>query len=85
MSTDSHRHEHEFEPQHGLPERLPANEHILWQGSPDVGAMARRVFHLRKVAFYFALLLAAHVANLDRKSTRLNSSHSTLSRMPSSA
>ena len=64
MSTDSHRHEHEFEPQHGLPERLPANEHILWQGSPDVGAMARRVFHIRKVAFYFAVLLAAHVANL---------------------
>jgi hypothetical protein len=64
MSTDSHRHEHEFEPQHGLPERLPANEHILWQGSPDVGAMARQVFHIRKVAFYFALLLVAHVVNL---------------------
>ena len=64
MSTDSHRHEHEFEPQHGLPERLPANEHILWQGSPDVWAMASRVFHIRKVAFYFAVLLAAHVANL---------------------
>jgi hypothetical protein len=64
MSTDSPRHEHEFEPQYGLPERLPANEHILWQGSPDVGATARRVFHIRKVAFYFALLLAAHVVNL---------------------
>jgi Bacterial PH domain len=64
MSIESHGHEHEFEPQHGLPERLPAGENILWQGSPDFGAMARRVFHIRKVAFYFAFLLLAHVANL---------------------
>lgn len=64
MSTESHRHEHEFEPQHGLPERLPAGEHILWQGSPDFWAMACRVFHIRKVAFYFAFLLLAHAANL---------------------
>jgi hypothetical protein len=64
MSIESHGHEHEFEPQHGLPERLPAGEHILWQGSPDFGAMARRVFHIRKVAFYFAFLLVAHAANL---------------------
>ncbi len=64
MSIQSHGHEHEFEPQHGLPERLPAGESILWQGSPDFGAMARRVFHIRKVAFYFAFLLLAHVANL---------------------
>jgi hypothetical protein len=64
MSIESHRHEHEFEPQHGLPERLPADERILWQGSPDFGAMARRVFHIRKVAFYFAFLLVAHAANL---------------------
>ncbi len=64
MSIESHGHEHEFEPQYGLPERLPADERILWQGSPDFKAMARRVFHLRKVAFYFAFLLSAHVANL---------------------
>jgi Bacterial PH domain len=64
MSIKSHGHEHEFEPQHGLPERLPADERILWQGSPDFGAMARRVFHIRKVAFYFAFLLVAHAANL---------------------
>ena len=31
------------------------------------------------------LVCATHGAVLDRKSTRLNSSHSTLSRMPSSA
>ena len=60
----NHAHEHEFEPQHGLPELLPKDEHILWQDSPQFGAMARRVFHIRKVAFYFAVLLLAHVANL---------------------
>lgn len=58
------QHEHEYEPQYGLPERLPAGEHILWQGSPIFGALARRVFHLRKLALYFGLLTAAHVANL---------------------
>ena len=60
----AHAHEHEFEPQYGLPERLPADEQMLWQGSPQFGAMARRVFHIRKVAFYFAVLLLAHLANL---------------------
>jgi Bacterial PH domain len=63
MSIESHGHEHEFEPQHGLPERLPANEHILWQGAPDAAAMARQVFHVRKVAVYFAVLLAWRVAD----------------------
>ena len=51
-------HEHEFEPQHGLPERLPAGEHLLWQGTPDWRVIARRVFHVNKVAAYFALMLA---------------------------
>lgn len=58
------QHEHEYEPQYGLPERLPADERILWQGSPHFGALARRVFHLRKLALYFGLLTAAHAANL---------------------
>lgn len=51
-------HEHEFEPQYGLPEKLPAGEAILWQGSPHAPTMARRVFHLRKLAIYFAILIA---------------------------
>lgn len=41
----------------GLPSRLPANERILWQGSPDHRVLARRVLHVRKVAFYLALML----------------------------
>ncbi len=51
-------HEHEFEASHGLPEALPAGEHVLWQGSPQWHAVARHVFHVRKLAVYFALILA---------------------------
>lgn len=58
MTIESHGHEHELEPEYGLPERLPAGERILWQGSPDFRAMALHVFHVRKVALYFAALLA---------------------------
>jgi Bacterial PH domain len=50
--------EHEFEAQYGLPEELPAGERILWQGAPDWKVLARCVFHTRKVAVYFALMLA---------------------------
>lgn len=49
--------EHEHEPQHGLPELLPAGERVLWQGSPDWRSLARHAFHLRKLTLYFALLL----------------------------
>jgi hypothetical protein len=59
-------HEHEFEPQHGLPETLPAGETLLWQGSPDWRVLARRAFHLRKLTLYFAamvLLRAGFVLN----------------------
>lgn len=58
MTIESNGHEHEFEPQHGLPERLPAGERILWQGSPDAATLARQAFHLRKLALYFGLLVA---------------------------
>lgn len=50
--------EHASEPVPGLPERLPADEHIVWQGNPDWRSVARRVFHLRKLALYFAVLIA---------------------------
>ncbi len=49
--------EHEFEAQYGLPERLPSTEHIVWQGAPNWKAMARHVFHVDKVALYFAAML----------------------------
>lgn len=50
--------EHDFEPIRGLPERLPEGERILWQGSPDPKALARHAFHIRKIAVYFAILMA---------------------------
>ena len=50
-------HEHDFEPQYGLPEALPDDEKLLWQGSPEWRAMALEVFHVRKLFIYFALLL----------------------------
>ena len=43
MSIESHGHEYEFEPQFGLPERLPQTERILWQGAPDAGTLAQAV------------------------------------------
>ena len=52
------RHEHEFEAQYGLPERLPAGEHILWQGAPAWRELARCAFHLDKLALYFGVILA---------------------------
>jgi len=51
-------HEHEFEAAPGLPERLPPGETILWQGAPSWRSLAHRVFHVRMVAIYCAILLA---------------------------
>ena len=55
MST---QHEHEFEAAPGLPEALPAGEKILWQGAPDWRQLAVHAFHVRKLAIYFALIIA---------------------------
>lgn len=48
--------EHGFEPEPGLPARLPEGERVLWRGQPTWRGLALRVFHARKVAIYFALL-----------------------------
>jgi hypothetical protein len=42
-----------FEPIRGLPERLPEGEHILWQGSPLPGRLAREALALNWIAGYF--------------------------------
>ena len=55
-------HEHEFEAAPGLPEPLPSGERLLWQGAPDWKLLARHAFHVRKLAVYFALILAARAA-----------------------
>ncbi len=49
--------EHEFEAEYGLPEHLPGDERLLWQGSPDWLALAISAFHVRKLAIYFGVLL----------------------------
>ena len=64
MTIQSNGHEHELEPQYGLPERLPADEKILWQGSPDARVLARSAFHLRKLVLYFTALMALQAANV---------------------
>ena len=57
MAIENSGHEYEFEPQFGLPERLPSDEFIVWQGAPDVGALATTAFHFNKLAVYFAALI----------------------------
>ena len=57
MNIKSSGHEHEFEAAYGLPEPLPKGENILWQGAPDFADLAVRVFHLKKVAIYFVILM----------------------------
>jgi hypothetical protein len=64
-------HEHEYEPQYGLPEKLPEDERLLWQGSPDWKALAVRTYHVRKLVIYFAVLVAARVTSLVSDGTPL--------------
>ena len=45
-----------FEPLPGLPERPPAGEDILWQGSPSVKALAVEAFGIYWIAGYFVVL-----------------------------
>ncbi len=56
------QHEHEFEAQPGLPERLPAGERIVWQGAPDAWQLALHALHVRKLAVYFAAMLAVQAS-----------------------
>ena len=59
MPIENLGHEYEFEPQFGLPERLPSDEFIVWQGSPEIGALAVSAFHIKKLVIYFILLIVA--------------------------
>ena len=59
MPIENLGHEYEFEPQFGLPERLPSDEFIVWQGSPDIGTLAASAFHIKKLVIYFILLIVA--------------------------
>lgn len=54
--------DYECEPVPGLPQRLPAGEHMIWQGAPDWRALAISALHVRKVVVYFGVLLAWTIA-----------------------
>lgn len=62
--THGYPHEHEVEPQYGLPEELPENEKILWQGSPSWPSLARHAMHVYKLAVYFAVIIAIRVLTI---------------------
>lgn len=47
----------------GLPGPLPEGERILWQGQPQWRSLAWRVFHIREVAAYFAVVMAWRAAS----------------------
>lgn len=40
----------------GVEETLPPGEALLWEGRPNLGALAFRVLHLRSALFYWALV-----------------------------
>ncbi len=52
--------EHELEAAPGLPEALPPDERILWQGRPDWRRLACDAFHVDAIAAYFALMMVLH-------------------------
>ena len=77
-------------------ERLPAQADVVVIGGGVIGVSA--AYHLAKKGHSVALIEKGHVGaeqssrnwgwtapRRDRKSTRLNSSHTSVSRMPSSA
>lgn len=47
----------------GVPGPLPHGERLLWQGAPRWQALAVGALHVRKVAAYFAALLAWYAAS----------------------
>ena len=63
MNVNPH-HEHEFEAAPGLPEQLPADESLLWQGAPQWRLVALHVFHVRTLAWYFAAMMVLQATYL---------------------
>ncbi len=56
------------------PVRLTPGEHLLWQGGPSWQAIAARVFHVRLIVAYFAVLIlsdmvAARLHHMGRADT----------------
>ena len=60
-----HHDDFNFEPVRGLPEALPEDEHILWQGRPDGLRLAKEAWGLNWVLAYFAALAEFVCDGLD--------------------
>ena len=56
-SVHHHGHEHEFEPEYGLPDTLPVGERILWQSGPAAALIFWSVFWGRLLLAYLGLML----------------------------
>ncbi|MEL7489171.1 MAG: photosynthetic complex putative assembly protein PuhB [Pseudomonadota bacterium] len=56
------------EPIKGLPEKLPDDETIVWQGAPRPISFAIHVFHVRFIAGYFVLLTAWRLIEIQSRS-----------------
>lgn len=50
--------EYDYEPVRGLPEELPEDEHIIWQGAPDWKSMVMSALHIRLTIVYFLSIFA---------------------------
>lgn len=57
--------EYDNEPVRGLPEELPEDEHIIWQGAPEWKKMVATALHIRLAVLYFALIAAVSVLRGD--------------------
>ncbi|MGB7373938.1 photosynthetic complex putative assembly protein PuhB [Pontixanthobacter sp.] len=57
--------EYDHEPIRGLPEDLPADEHIIWQGAPQWQRMALSALHIRLSLVYFAVIAGAALLRSD--------------------
>ncbi len=72
MRASEESHYEGTEPVRGLPARLPPGEFILWQGEPGWWALAVRMFHFRKLAIYFAVLLSYDAALMITRGDGVN-------------
>lgn len=50
------------EPIRGLPEPLPKDESILWQGQPSAWRLAMHAYHLRAIAIYLVAMIVWRMA-----------------------
>ncbi len=57
--------EYDHEPTRGLPEALPEDEHIIWQGRPEWKKLASTALHIRLAVLYFALIAAVSLMRSD--------------------